>query len=288
MLKRLIIRKVLALVLLSLFLLTGCGTGSVDTTPEPTDPNTAFVTEKPTEAPTEEPTAEPTAEPTEPPFVYPSVAPLEIHVYSMDDLVYGTIVSFNPIYLDYCADGDSGWNSIITFKQRMEYGGGYIPAFREAGDFEYAVFDTDAGYRMFIQIQDRPSRGKTLVGSPILIKDVHSYSDFESLKIGDPIEAVAEIDPVAGVIKKAGEIHQLTRDWLKAVRLYGWPTSLHYLTDGVLRIEYNVDENGGMYIRSIKYSEDYVIQSAVDTSTYVNYRLIPCDLPPAWQEVMGG
>lgn len=281
---------ILLLIMLSAFPLAGCESGNITVPADTPDPNKAYVTEAPTAEPTPAPTPEPTPEPTEPPFVYPSAEPLEINVYSMEELIYRALGLADPVFWDQCNGDNSGvaWNQLEHFMKQVEYGN-YVPAFRETENYEYVVFDTDEGYRIFVHVQLRPFKIKTLVGFPILLNGVHSYSDFASLKAGDHIDAVAEIDPVAAIVKTTVERKGLTREGIKADKKWGRiPTSFHYLTDGVLRIEYDMDDAGELFIRSITYSEDYTLESKVTPGTIVNYRILPCDLPPAWQEVMGG
>ena len=285
-------KKIISAALVFLFiLLSGCGTGSVDTTPEPTDPNTAFVTDSPTDAPTEAPTDSPTevptAEPTRIPVVVPTPEPLFVPVFS-DELAF--LWSYPP-----CNDMIKyGLENLGNFMQVIKYvspdGQFFDIPTRETGKNNYAFFETESGFRVYY-----PYRyfGKHIymIGCPMILRDVHSYSEFTSLKIGDPIDTVNEIDPAAGLVKMIAEhdpyvTPEIAAGWVEQ----GFPyMTCHYLTDGVLRIDYTVDENGELFIYDMVYSENYNLWTdSIYCTKLLNYEILPCDLPPAWQEVMGG
>ncbi len=54
-------------------------------------------------------------------------------------------------------------------------------------------------------------------------------------------------------------------------------TSVHYLRDGILTIEYDMLENRSLVISDIQYSPDYSLTS-VNGDT-INYKLWDADLP---------
>lgn len=274
------VRKTLLAVLLCC-LLTVSGCVHTGPGPEATEDHEAAVV-------TEAPTAAPTAEPTEAPTVYPAVDPLEIRSYPMEQLLYGWSLFSDPVYNDLANGDNTGvlWNRFDDFLYRADRHG-CVPAIRDDEGYEYAVFDTDEGYRLFIHLSDGIISEKRMVGYTIILKDVHSHSDFASLKKGDPIDLVSEIDPVAGIVKEAAKRSNLTPEWARTCCGHHWgPSSFHYLTDGVLRIEYTMDDAGELFINSIVYSGDYTLKSIVTVGLTVNYSLLPCDMPEVWQETL--
>jgi hypothetical protein len=272
--------------MLSVFPLAGCVKENNTEPADTPDPNTAYVTEAPTDAPTDVPTAEPTAEPTRTPAATPE--PLFVPVFS-DELVFTR--GFPP-----CNDMVRyGLLPFDNFMQVIKYvspdGQIFDLPVRETGKNNYAFLDTESGYRVYYPYK---YFGKNIymIGCPMIIKDVHSYSEFTSLKIGDPIDAVNEIDPAAGLVKMIAEKESSTITPERAAQWQeqGFPyMSCHYLTDGILRINYTMDENGELFIYDMVYSEDYNLWTdSIYCTKLLNYEILPCDLPPAWQEVMGG
>ncbi len=268
---------ILLLIMLSAFPLTGCEKGNSPVPADTPDPNTVFVTEEPTP----EPTAEPTPEPTRIPVVIPTPELLDIPIYPDDAICWGN---------SYC-DKQLSWWILDNFMGyiRCAHPEGIVPAVRETTKNSYAVVELESGYRAFYLYKHR-GRSSDMVGCPMLIKTVHSYSDFDSLKIGDSIDAVNEIDPAAGLIKESILNDRITPERASEFSESGCPLmSWHYLTDGMLFIEYTMDDNGELFIENMTYSDSYSFESkAYGSSVWINCTILPCDLPPAWQEVMGG
>ncbi|MBQ7061618.1 MAG: hypothetical protein IJM85_07530 [Clostridia bacterium] len=60
-----------------------------------------------------------------------------------------------------------------------------------------------------------------------------------------------------------------------------WPaehtySTLHYLTDGVLRIDYGLDEAGDVVIAAMTYGADWKLANA--GGDIIDYRILPGDL----------
>ena len=143
----------------------------------------------------------------------------------------------------------------------------------------YIAYDIDAGYRLFLFSNDY-NNYFTLDGFPILIKEMLSFKSFSSLKIGDSIEKVEEIDWITTVYKNellrddAGMTPTASENLAKM----GYPiTSIHYLLDGILKIEYIMLENLDIVITDIEFSEDYTLVGVTGRKT--NYKINELDLP---------
>ena len=111
--------------------------------------------------------------------------------------------------------------------------------------------------------------------------------DFADLEKDDPIELVEKIDPVAALHKK-----QILEDWdlspkgAEKLAGYGHPcTSIHYLNDGILKIEYEMKQDQSLVISAIEHSADYTLVDA--SGVMVSYRINEEDLPEDLKEIRG-
>ena len=58
----------------------------------------------------------------------------------------------------------------------------------------------------------------------------------------------------------------------------GYPcTTIHYLKDGILKIEYEMQEDRSLVVSNMVFSKDYQIESA--NGKVVNYKIEDIDLP---------
>lgn len=144
----------------------------------------------------------------------------------------------------------------------------------------YFVYDTDTEYRLFALLDTKWATRVLPAGYYVIVKDAHSYSDFAELKIGDGFEAVEEIDSVAGIYRKYLEGMRTPLDKISTeiMNEEGYPvTSVHYLTDGLLLIEYLANDDNELYVNNIRYCEDYRVTNPEGET--VNYKLDDIDLP---------
>ena len=142
----------------------------------------------------------------------------------------------------------------------------------------YTVHETDSGYRLYL-FYDQSRDYSITIGFPIVVRELLSFSAFSDLKPGDSMEAVEAIDPVAGLHKKIfTEIWKLGPKGTKSQASRGYPcTSVHYLTDGLLRIEYEMTEEWDLFITKIELSEDYTLTDPLGRK--VDYKIEETDLP---------
>ena len=237
--------------------------------------------EKQATAPTSVPSEAPVAAPTNVPAVVPTEASapkleqLSVPVYpDYELLLENTLVQLGK---DGCANRNSGPRYMgIDYLMFM------FPTdalrLSSSGE-EYLIFDSERGYREYVFI-DRSNAAKPVQkGFPLVIGRLQPYSAFEQLKLGDPIAAVERIDPVASLHRQAilevRQIHPATAK--KYCVGYNALASLHYLTDGILKIEYEMPAEGELVISNIIYSPDYTLKHFFDTE--ICYRIEPIDLP---------
>lgn len=144
----------------------------------------------------------------------------------------------------------------------------------------YVMYDTDTGYRVYLHLSDINQKFIP-VGFTLIVKDKHSHDEFSEIKVGDPISAVEAIDSTATVVRRfyGEEGWNIDPISVPAHAEDGYAmTSMHYLSDGLLKIEYGMmDDNGVAYITNIEFSENYVMTDPLGRE--INYKILDNDLP---------
>ena len=202
--------------------------------------------------------------------------PLDIPVYSESALFFD--VNNDGFYLGrdvacyYYAD--AGQNSTRGIQKRIPTSAIRV---KDNGNM-YSIHETDSGYRMYL-FYDQSRDYAFTIGFPVVIKELLPYSDFAGLKVGDSIETVEAVDPVTGLYRKLlTEVWQLDAKGAKGQAAYGYPcTSIHYLSDGLLKIEYDMPEDGVLVISRIEFAPDYILTDPLGKK--VDYRIEEVDLP---------
>ena len=200
---------------------------------------------------------------------------LEIPVYYERDLF------FDPD-LGVPLGKDNGFREQLN--SRTNDTGGIMQALPEQAIRErdensrYMMFDSDTGYRLYYLFSNE-NNYETPVGYPLVIKQVHNYSDFSRLKEGDSISLVEEIDDVATLTRVwVLDYRQMNRLAAENELKAGYPiTSIHYLDDGLLKIEYTMKEEGKLIIANMEYHEDYKMVDCL--GRIIDYRLLNEDIP---------
>lgn len=253
---------------------------AVKITPEPEATAASEVTKAP--EPTTEPTEVPTAEPTEVPTAVPTNTPepkfekLDIPVYPDDKLLLNNFIV--QIGEDACQ-----FSRFAEFPNKLDYVYELYPtkALRKASTGEeYLIYESQSGYREYVFLKHWEESGLTVTnGFPIVVGELLPYKAFEQLKVGDTIESVGKIDPVAELYRqKMIEVHGYVPEGAASSAARGYPiTSIHYLSDGLLKIEYEMLEDSSLVISKMVYSPDYTLKHTV--GEVINYRIEPIDLP---------
>lgn len=204
-----------------------------------------------------------------------SVPLSDIPVYSESDL----FSAHSCFYLFSDQREERDFNTAVTAAEMLMYYPGAAMRRLEDGR-TYFVYDSDTGYRLFALLDTKWPTRVLPAGYYVIVKDAHSYSDFAGLKIGDGFEAVEAIDSVAGIYRKYIESMRTPFEKITAEKTNerGYPlTSVHYLTDGLLLIEYLVNDDGELYINNMRYSADYRVTNPEYET--VRYKLDEIDLP---------
>jgi hypothetical protein len=107
----------------------------------------------------------------------------------------------------------------------------------------------------------------TLDGFPVIMQKKLAYQDFADIQTGDNINKVGSIDPV---IPQYVEFFDSSSDAaLKGyIGIGAGPTSIHLLTDGILKIEYERTGDDDYVITNIVYSEDFVLDGLFGETCY--------------------
>ncbi len=141
------------------------------------------------------------------------------------------------------------------------------PLIREEGNYIYAVYDTDISTRLFLFFSIEKSGGMFLDGFPVIMKEKLSYSDFAGLKAGDDIKIVEGIDPV--VTLYTGSFDSISDNVLvERGDKFKFFTTIHLLSDGILKIEYERESVGNYIIKDIIFAEDFALNGANGETNY--------------------
>ena len=201
---------------------------------------------------------------------------LDVPIYSESDLFFD--VNNDGFYLGRDVaiyyNLNAGQNSTEGIQKRFPTSAIRL---KDNGDM-YSIYETDSGYRMYL-FYDQSLDYDFTIGFPVVVKELLQFSDFAGLKVGDSIETVEAVDPVAGLYRKLlTEVWQLDAKGAKGHAAYGYPcTSIHYLSDGLLKIEYDMPEDGVLVLSGIEFAPDYILTDPIGRR--VDYRIEEVDLP---------
>ena len=136
----------------------------------------------------------------------------------------------------------------------------------------YTVYETESGgllYQFFSNGSnniDKPRLGYRM--SILSIKKL-AYSDFGTVKIGSPISEVRAVDPSAENFFHSYELSEGRYSY----------TTIHLMTDGLLKITYEETEGkDGFIISKVEHYEDYIYPSPNPNEPDINCRVFGLDL----------
>ena len=252
---------------------TPAGTDTVKNTEEPE--SNADLSEKP----------EPSAVITEDPG--PTLEPLDVPYYSYDELLEEgrRLLLGNFVSDGYWEEFKSG-----NCLNRTDDIPRLFPnaAVRERDEHcRYYIVETDNDSRLFFFADDH-NDFTTICGYPILTRGPLPYEAFAELGAGDPIEAVVSIDPSAELARHLLlDVFKITQYETMFEQLGSFAvvdgntvaktiSTLHYLSDGVLRIDYTLNENKELVIAAMTYGADWKLANA--GGVIIDYRILSGDL----------
>ena len=155
----------------------------------------------------------------------------------------------------------------------------YIPCREKMWDEFYLMYPTEDHYRLYLFFNYSTNGCTSPLGYGLVVGKVHTSSDFAGLKKGDSIDDVIKIDDVASLYKEyfLKQVNYNT-DRAKAEEEDGNSIcSLHYLDDGLAKIEYTMEEEGKLIIKDIEFYQNYVMED--QDGNEVDYQIFDIDLP---------
>jgi hypothetical protein len=140
------------------------------------------------------------------------------------------------------------------------------PLVRNIGDYIYLIYDTDKQTRLFLFYSLSKSEAFFLDGIPVIMKKELTYKDFANICIGNSLEDVEGIDPVMSVYRR--NFDGMNDETISSLNRKGIPlTSIHLLSDGILKIEY--ERSGRTYeIKNVIYEDDFVLDGLFGKTCY--------------------
>jgi hypothetical protein len=132
----------------------------------------------------------------------------------------------------------------------------------------YIMYDTDTGYRVYCFFSYEKTQYRDKDGFTIFIRKGQnlSYGNFENIQVGSEISDVQRIDPNIAYSWDAFDT------WNEAVmensiKMGMPPTTIHYLKDGILKIEY-MRISGRYFVTRMVYSMDYTLDGLFGSTCY--------------------
>ncbi|MDR1927623.1 MAG: hypothetical protein LBQ33_03170 [Oscillospiraceae bacterium] len=140
---------------------------------------------------------------------------------------------------------------------------------RKMANYLYAVYETDAKTRVFLFF---PKSGAftLLTGRVILMCDALSYEEFRGIAKGNTMDDVVAVDRAARLYARGYDKTEVS--WILGGNAEGSNiVTVHLLTDGVLRIEYVLDETAALrkyVISKMQYAADFNLTDGGVTNCY--------------------
>ena len=200
-------------------------------------------------------------------------AHLDILVYYEEDLLRGASVPGLTTDASYLLTRPGEWDNHAT--SALVFFPTNALRIREDGT-AYIVYDTDTGYRFYYFLTDYYD----FMGYPVVINKskMLSYADFKDIQLGDSIEKVETIDSITTFHKSILESIDNISVYFKNVTNAGRPpVSIHYLKDGILRIEYTLSEEEKIIVANTIFYEDFAIKTVDGKVT--SHKIKNIDLP---------
>lgn len=188
--------------------------------------------------------------------VLPERKALKVYLYPEEEL----LADIQPFVNRMSLLSDQYWRTATILGHYPTENIRYVKT--EKGEHYYAVYMTEKGARYYLFFDQQGQA----YGYPVYMAKETAYADFQSLKIGDPIEAVEKIDPAAKTYgerfpklasgQTAEEANRAKDDHMLFTGSY-LLTGVHLLKDGVLEIRYAYNDDGGYVIRDMYYDPQF-------------------------------
>lgn len=194
---------------------------------------------------------------------------INIPVYYEEELLLGRFNSMESGHL--CPAPGINYSHIHFANNGIRRTSGILTAFpngawRDIGNAnKYLMYDTEKGTRYYVFF-NKDNEYLSTGGYPLLSCKKLAYSDMRTLNKGQTIDDVIAIDPTANYTKILYD--PLTDVSIKNnVRYHDQPiTTVHLLTDGIMKITYERRGTQGNYvytITDIEYHSDFKMESII-------------------------
>lgn len=211
------------------------------------------------------------------------VEELDIPLYEAEELMYNTNGAF---YIGYdSARYRTAYNGRVQTNEIFNS----FPTHairRQSETMIYSIYRSDSGFYLYLFFSEESGDPdwdglNTSIGYPIVIQKMLSYEEFAGVQVGDGVEKLREIDPVIEIYEEMFfEYYGLNSVAAENLRKSNDPiSSVHYLKDGLLKIEYDIVDDTQLVVENIILNENYDLTNLYG-ETY-NYRILPQDLPEA-------
>jgi hypothetical protein len=148
----------------------------------------------------------------------------------------------------------------------------YYPttAIRKGVDKEniYIMYDTQTGLRLYCFFSFEKTQFRWKDGYTVLMKKGQNlcYRDFEGIQIGSEISDVQRIDPLTAYYWDIFDAQN--EAFMNSRIMKGDPFStIHYLKDGILKIEY-MRISGRYFVTRMVYNKDYTLDGLFGSTCY--------------------
>ena len=181
---------------------------------------------------------------------------------------------FNNGHNNYFRLKDFNIASQVKYVRELgeSYDGGWVGSNVQPG---YTVFESEMGGYLYMFMGYLTDTDEIQVKSTIYVSHRMNIEEFASLNVGDSIDKVAEIDPVAYYTKRNIGTSAVS------------PASFHLCTDGLLEIVY--DNEGDITIKEIKLYENFIrpntsliadSEEQQSLARRYDFTILPQDYPP--------
>ena len=203
----------------------------------------------------------------------PKISDIELDKYPEEDFLFNNHCFSFYRDMDYFLFSSASYNALGSVL--YEYPPQIVRTIKNNGQKSmYFIYETDASTRVFVFFYETDNFGYTR-GYPIIMKKSLSTKDFSSLEVGDTMANVEEIDPIAALYKKGYD--KVSDKLVEELYVKGQEkiSTVHYLNDGIIRINYDRNTLGEYVINKIITSHDFTIPSLTGN---LCYKIYPDDL----------
>lgn len=187
----------------------------------------------------------------------PRISDIQLDKYPEDEFLFSNHCFSFYRDMDYFLNSSARYDSLDAILE--EYPPQAVRTIENNGQKSmYFVYETDEGTRLYVFFFETDNYQFTR-GYPIVVKKLLKMEDFSALTVGDSMENVEEIDPITSLYRKGYDT--LSDEMIEKVYIKGKEqiSTIHFLKDGIIRINYDRDSTGDYIINQIITSDDFII-----------------------------